>query len=148
MNHPLPPPLMALTLGDPAGVGPEIVLKAAADPETFRLCRPLAVGPAAVAADQARALKLPVSGDTVAAVGEAEYRPGHLSVLDAGDLAPGDYRWGELSAAAGRAAVAAVERAARLAMAGEVDAVVTAPLNKEAMRMAGVNYPGHTEILG
>ena len=51
---------MALTLGDPAGVGPEIVLKAAADPETFRLCRPLAVGPAAVAAQQARELKIPV----------------------------------------------------------------------------------------
>ena len=139
---------MAITLGDPAGVGPEIVLKAAADPETFRLCRPLAVGPAAVAAAQARALKLPVEVRAVAAVDEAEFRPGLLSVLDTGHLAPGDYLWGELSAAAGRAAVTAVERAARLAMAGEVDAVVTAPLNKEAMRMAGVEYPGHTEILG
>src|SRR5437870_4018062 len=141
-------PVMAITLGDPAGVGPEIVLKAAADPETFRLCRPLAVGPAAVAAAQARALKLPVEVRAVSVAGDAEFRPGLLSVLDTGDLAPGDYRWGELSAAAGRAAVAAVERAAQLAMAGEVDAVVTAPLNKEAMRMAGVNFPGHTEILG
>jgi 4-hydroxythreonine-4-phosphate dehydrogenase len=141
-------PLIAITLGDPAGVGPEIVLKAAADPETFRLCRPLAVGPAAIAAEQGRALKLPVEVHAVSTVGEAEFRPGLLSVLDTGDLAPGDYQWGELSAAAGRAAVTAVERAARLAMAGEVDAVVTAPLNKEAMRMAGVNYPGHTEILG
>src|SRR5947208_14963890 len=104
MNHPLSPPLMALTLGDPAGVGPEIVLKAAADPETFRLCRPLAVGPAAVAAEQARALKLPVSVHTVAAVGEAQFRPGHLSVLDTDDLAPGDYRAGARTAAAGWAA--------------------------------------------
>ena len=141
-------PLMAITLGDPAGVGPEIVLKAAADPETFRLCRPLAVGPAAVAAFQARELKIPVEVRPVSLVGEASFQPGLLSVLDTGDLIPGDYRWGELSAAAGRAAVDAVERAARLAMAGEVDAVVTAPLNKEAMRMAGVTYPGHTEILG
>ena len=148
MSDTQPLPLMALTLGDPAGVGPEIVLKAAADPETFRLCRPLAVGPAAVAAHQARALSIPVEVRPVSSVGEAAFQPGRLSVLDTGELAPGDYQWGELSAAAGRAAVDAVERAARLAMAGEVDAVVTAPLNKEAMRMAGVTYPGHTEILG
>lgn len=139
---------MAITLGDPAGVGPEIVLKAAADPETFRLCRPLAVGPAAVTTEQARALKLPVEVRAVTEARAAEFRPGLLCVLDTGELSRGDYCWGELSAAAGRAAVTAVERAARLAMAGEVDAVVTAPLNKEAMRMAGVEYPGHTEILG
>jgi 4-hydroxythreonine-4-phosphate dehydrogenase len=139
---------MALTLGDPAGVGPEIILKAALDPETFRLCRPLAVGPAAVAAEQARALKLAVDVQPVAAVANARFQPGHLSVFDTGELAPGDVRWGELSAAAGRAGVAAVERAAHLAMAGEVDAIVTAPLNKEAIRLAGVPYPGHTEILG
>src|SRR5262249_41669087 len=63
-------------------------------------------------------------------------------------LSPGDYCWGELSAAAGRAAVTAVERAARLAMAGGGDAGVTAPLNKEAMRVAGGEHPGHTEVLG
>jgi 4-hydroxythreonine-4-phosphate dehydrogenase len=139
---------MALTLGDPAGVGPEIVLKAALDPETFRLCRPLAVGPAAVAADQAHALGLAVDVRPVSSVADARFQPGHLSILDTGELAPGEVRWGELSAAAGRAGVAAVERAARLAMAGEVDAIVTAPLNKEAIRLAGVPYPGHTEILG
>jgi 4-hydroxythreonine-4-phosphate dehydrogenase len=140
-------PLTALTLGDPAGVGPEIVLKAAADPETLRLCRPVAVGPAAVAARQARELEINVEVQPVARVDEARFEPGHLSVVDTGDLAPDAYRWGELSAAAGKAGVAAVERAAQLAMAGEVDAMVTAPLNKEAMRMAGVTYPGHTEIL-
>src|SRR5205809_2965662 len=111
MNHASSPPLMALTLGDPAGVGPEIVLKAAFDPETFRLCRPLAVGPAAVAAEQARALGIAVAVTPVASVGEASFQPGRLSVLDTGDLAPGGYCWGELSAAAGRAAVTAVERA-------------------------------------
>src|SRR4051794_34202349 len=98
-------PLMALTLGDPAGLGPEIVLNAAADPHTFRLCRPLAAGPAAVAAEQARALGITVEVIPVASVGEATFQPGRLSVLDTGDLAPGGYRWGELSAAAGRAAV-------------------------------------------
>lgn len=139
---------MALTLGDPAGVGPEIVLKAARDPETFRLCRPLAVGPAAVAAEQARALELDVDVRPVNSVEDARYQPGHLSILDTGDLSPGTIRWGELSAAAGRAGVTAVERAAHLAMAGDVDAIVTAPLNKEAIRLAGVPYPGHTEILG
>jgi 4-phospho-D-threonate 3-dehydrogenase / 4-phospho-D-erythronate 3-dehydrogenase len=145
---PTPLPLMALTLGDPGGVGPEIVLKAACDPETYRLCRPLAVGPAAVAAEQARALKLDVDVQPVAAIAEARFKPGHLSILDTGDLSLEDVRWGKLSAVAGRAGVTAVERAARLAMDGEVDAIVTAPLNKEAIRMAGVPYPGHTEILG
>src|SRR6266516_4784400 len=102
MSDTQPLPLMAITLGDPAGVGPEIVLKAAADPETFRLCRPLAVGPAAVTAAQARELKLTVEVQAVSTVGDAEFRPGLLSVLDTGDLSLSDYRWGELSAAAGR----------------------------------------------
>src|SRR5207245_4755935 len=128
-------PLMAITLGDPAGVGPEIVLKAAADPETFRLCRPLAVGSAAVAAQQARELNIPVEVRPVSSIGEAAFQPGRLSVLDTGELAPGDYRWGELSAAAGRAAVDAVERAARLAMAGEVDGGGPAPRSNEATRL-------------
>src|SRR5207247_5150760 len=105
MNHPSPPPLMALTLGDPAGVGPEIVLKAAFDPETFRLCRPLAVGPAAVAAEQSRKLGLAVEVQPVHAVSEATFQAGQLSVLDTGGLAPGEYRWGALSAASGRAGV-------------------------------------------
>jgi 4-phospho-D-threonate 3-dehydrogenase / 4-phospho-D-erythronate 3-dehydrogenase len=137
---------MALTLGDPAGVGPEIVLKAALDAETFRLCRPLAVGPAAVAAGQARALNLAVEVQPVTCVADARFQLGRLAILDTGD--PGEIGWGELSAAAGRMGVDAVQRAAALAMAGEVDAIVTAPLNKEAIRLAGVPYPGHTEILG
>jgi 4-hydroxy-L-threonine phosphate dehydrogenase PdxA len=85
-------PLMAIALGAPAGIGPEIVLKAAADPETFRLCRLLAVGPAAVAARQARALKLPAPVHVVAAVRDEGFRPAPPSLLDTDDRAPGNHR--------------------------------------------------------
>ena len=122
---------LALTAGDPAGIGPEVVLKALSSdgrPEAD-----LSVyGPADVLAERARrfALAWPVAGVRVVDIGPA-----------------GEVVLGRASAAGGRAAAAAVLAAARDAIAGRVDALVTAPLNKESLAAAGHPWPGHTEML-
>jgi len=126
------PPRLALTLGDPAGIGPEIVLKALASPE-----RPEAdavvYGPWGVLSEHARRLQLPMPQDLGARM---------VDVPDAERIP-----LGQVSAAGGRAAAEAVLRAAKDALAGRVDALVTAPLHKESLHAAGYPWPGHTELL-
>src|SRR5579875_876120 len=140
-------PCVAVTMGDPAGIGPEIVAKAVADPEVMRVSRPLVVGDLGVMAHTVRALGLGLRVQAVPSPGAGRYEPGWMDVLDLGNVDLGSLRMGEVQPAAGRAAAQAVERAVRLALAGEVQAITTAPLHKEALWAAGYPYPGHTEML-
>jgi 4-hydroxythreonine-4-phosphate dehydrogenase len=126
------PPRLALTVGDPAGIGPEVVLKALASPE--RPLVPVVVyGSMAVLDDRARRFGLPLPQDLGARVVDIP--------LDA------PVELARTSAAAGRAAARAVLRAVSDAKAGQVQALVTAPLNKESLHAAGHPWPGHTEML-
>lgn len=141
-------PLLAVTMGDPAGIGPEIGLKALTDPRVGEIARCVLVGPMSVARETARWLAC--NGPIKQIVGLSSladpWADDQIAVVPTRE--PGEpILFGQLSAPAGLAGVEAVESAARLALAGEVDAIVTAPLNKEAMRLAGVEYPGHTEML-
>ena len=140
-------PLLAITLGDPAGIGPEIILKALAHEAVFERCRPLVIGDRRILDRAAEWVESELPIVDVASPAESLYRPGTVSLLDLHNADPAECPVGVESAPAGRAAVEYVLRAADLAMAGEVDAVVTAPLNKAAMHMAGFHYPGHTELL-
>src|SRR4051794_17187786 len=122
-------PLLAVTLGDPAGIGPEVCLKALADPAVAGIARCLLVGPVAIARETAEQLGIqvalrPFDRNRAATSGD------EVPILDVGAVAPGEFLPGELSAAAGRSGIAAVEAATRLAMEGAVDGIVTAPLNK------------------
>ncbi|MFC8309764.1 4-hydroxythreonine-4-phosphate dehydrogenase PdxA [Streptomyces olivaceus] len=139
-------PLVAVTMGDGAGVGPEVVMAALDHPDTVRGCRPLVVGDAR---RLRRAAALVGGGADVVPVtdpAEARWTHGRVNVVDLG-LLPDDLPWGRLSADAGEAAYRYVEEAARLAVRGDVDAICTAPLNKEALRLAGHPHAGHTELL-
>ena len=139
----MPLPTLLLTLGDPNGIGPEVVLKAA--PLVADVARVVAVGGAATLRVQAEVLGLgPVA--EVASPDEA-VPPGTLAVLDPAPGSPVAYVWGETSAVGGRAAIAAVERAVALCTAGQADGLVTAPISKEAIHAAGSPFPGHTEML-
>jgi 4-hydroxythreonine-4-phosphate dehydrogenase len=139
-------PLIAVTMGDPAGVGPEIVAKTFADPDFRDENRALLVGDPKILERAAELLKLPLRVNTVSEPEEAAFEPGTVDVLAVGEL-PEDLPFGELDARAGDAAFRYLQRATQLASAGRVEAVATAPLNKEAMHLAGHEYPGHTEIL-
>lgn len=140
-------PILAMTMGDPAGVGPEVILKAAANPQVRAAARCLAVGDAAWFRQTARRLGLPTEVRAISAVAAARFAEGVLDVFDLANVSPAAVSPGCLSAEAGRAGVEAVQVAANLALRGQVDALVTAPINKEAMHLAGYGYPGHTEML-
>ncbi len=138
-------PTIAVTMGDPAGIGPEIVAKSFAGGIPAGM-RAFVVGDAGMMRRAVELLGLPLEIRPVEDPAEARFEGGVVDVVPASDL-PGDLPFGKLDAQAGRAAYDYVERATRLAMDGKADAVCTAPLNKEAMSLAGLKYPGHTEIL-
>jgi 4-phospho-D-threonate 3-dehydrogenase / 4-phospho-D-erythronate 3-dehydrogenase len=146
-------PLIAITLGDPSGVGPEIILKALADSELALRCRPLIVGDRrilerAMTWDNVPRLRILSIDPSLADDGtEPLYAPNQVALLDMGNANPEDCPVGQVSAASGRAAVEYVQRGCDLCLEGRADALVTAPLNKDAMNRAGFAYAGHTELL-
>ena len=140
-------PLLAITMGDPAGIGPEVVLKALQDESVYSLCRPLVVGDRRILERAAGWVGAGPAYDAVEDPASGRYEPGAVTLLDLANAAPDACRPGQVAAAAGRAAVEYVFRACDLVMAGGADAVVTAPLNKEAMNLAGFHFAGHTELL-
>jgi len=140
-------PVLGVTMGDPAGVGPEIIARAAAEPAVRAACRPVVIG---AAATMREALALVGGAQVVHAVSrvaDCRWAEGTVEVLDLGNVDMATLPRCEVSAAAGRAAYEYIERSVALAQAGEIDAIVTAPVNKEALAAAGVQHSGHTEIL-
>jgi 4-hydroxythreonine-4-phosphate dehydrogenase len=141
-------PLLAITLGDPAGIGPEVIVKALGHADVYEQCRPLVLGDQRILARAMGWITGPgLAFDVVTAPSQGQYRAGLITLLDLQNADPAAIQPGRVSAAAGRAAVEYVLRACDMTMAGETDAVVTAPLNKEAMNLAGYHYAGHTELL-
>lgn len=140
-------PLLAITIGDPAGVGPEVVVSALSRPRARALCRPLVVGDARILQRAADALGRRFSARIVESAAEAERHPRRICLLDVHNAEPSVVGIGRVSTAAGQAAAEYITQAATLALAGDVAAVVTAPIHKEALRLAGVPHPGHTEML-
>jgi len=139
-------PTIAITLGDPAGIGPEIVVKALTG-AALPPCRPLVVGPPA--ALRAAIRQLGVSAEVVITETPPAEPPadGRLYCHPAGLEGAPPVTPGEVSAESGRQAVAAIEAAVALCMAGACAALVTAPIHKQAIHRAGSPYPGHTEML-
>ena len=140
------PPVVGITMGDAAGVGPEIIVRALDLPEVHDLCRPLVVGDAERLRRAARIVGSPATVAAVQGAGGALFRRGQIDCVDLHNI-PDDLPFGALSPIAGHAAYAYIARAVELAKAGEVAAICTAPLNKEALQAGGHSYPGHTELL-
>ena len=139
-------PLVAVTMGDPAGIGPEIIAKTFAEVSFHGENRAFVVGDAGILGRATRLLGLSLRVNPIAGPEEALFEPGTVDVLATGEL-PEDLPFGKLDARAGAAAFEYVRRATELAMERRVGAIATAPLNKEAMHLGGFKYPGHTEIL-
>jgi 4-hydroxythreonine-4-phosphate dehydrogenase len=140
-------PIIAITMGDPAGVGPEVAARALARPDVGTWCRPLLIGDADVVRKAMGLADAALTLHSAADVAAARFRPGACDVLDLDNVDLGALQLGEVAAAAGRASVAYVAAAAELAMQGQVDAVATGPINKAALRAAGIPHIGHTELL-
>ena len=140
-------PLLGLTMGDPAGIGPELCLRALRDPGVRRRCVPVVFGDAGILRRVAEVLGEPAP-DRVISLSEWDqfaHGTGPL-VVDCAALDARKVRPGKVAADCGRAGYVFIERAIRAARAGRIGGVVTAPIHKEALRLSGVNHPGHTEI--
>jgi 4-phospho-D-threonate 3-dehydrogenase / 4-phospho-D-erythronate 3-dehydrogenase len=139
-------PIIGISMGDPGGIGAEICAKALALPEMYAICRPIVVGDADIVADAVRFSKLTLEVAACRKVGAAGFNFGTIDVLDLQRLPLAQVRHKEVTAGQGGASFDYVAKLIELAMAGEIDATVTGPINKAALNAAGHHYAGHTEI--
>ena len=140
-------PIIAITMGDPCGIGPEVIAKALASDQVYPTCRPVVVGNLWAMEQAAKLVGASLTVHEVGSTGEAGNVPGTVDVIDPHNLNPEDITVGKLSPTCGKACMEWVSRAGELAMAGEVDAIATAPVNKEAASLAGYTSIGHMELL-
>ncbi len=140
-------PLIAITMGDPAGIGPEVTAKALVDRRVQQGCRPFVIGSAAAMDDALHTIGSRASTRIAETIEGVEGLPGTVDVMDVNGLNYGSVQKGRVSAEAGRASIQWVLTAGELAGAGKVGAMVTAPINKEACSLAGYEDIGHMEIL-
>jgi 4-hydroxythreonine-4-phosphate dehydrogenase len=134
-------PRLGLVMGDPTGIGPEVLTKVLADPETFARCRPVVIGDARVMARTLTLTGAPLSLQPVTSVAACRFAPGAMELLDLANCDPAAIPIGAMAPGAAKAAGEALEVAVRLARQGELDGVVFAPLNKAALREAGYPFP-------
>jgi 4-phospho-D-threonate 3-dehydrogenase / 4-phospho-D-erythronate 3-dehydrogenase len=146
-RHTIFRPFLGLTIGDPAGIGPEIVAKAVTQEEVRAACRLLIIGEAEIMRRAIRLCHLDLLVRSIASPAEVTADPGYLDVLDLKNIDTANCPPGVLAPHCGRAAVEYLNKAIDLAIARELDGVVTGPLNKEAMAQAGFKYDGQTELL-
>lgn len=140
-------PAIAITMGDPCGIGPEVVVKALADPRVYAACRPVIIGSAYAMQQAVKVAGQPLAVRETADPTAAGQDPAVVEVVDIHNLNPAAITVGQLSVPCGKAAMEWVTKAGQLALAGVVDGIATAPLNKEAASLAGFQSIGHTELL-
>ena len=139
-------PVIGITMGDAAGVGPEIIVKSFANASLYGMARAVVIGDARRLKTANELLGLNVQVRSIPTMSEARFEQGVIDCIDL-PLIPADLPFGKLSAVAGDAAFRFIDKAVELAKAGQIDAICTAPLNKEALHAGGHKFPGHTEML-
>ena len=143
-----PRPIVAVTMGDPAGIGPEIIIKALSLAEVQRISRPVVIGDITTLNNALKFSKVaPVILNEIKRLDDAKFEMGTINVLNMDNVEQSKVKLGKISAEAGRAAIKYVEKAIDLALDEKVDAITTAPINKEAVHKAGYKFDGHTELL-
>ncbi len=140
-------PLLAVTMGDITGIGPEIIVKALNDQDIYDQCRPLIVGDLSALANACQVCRINLEINEISAPEAGRFYPGTADILVMSRIKPESVSYGHPTAASGAVMVEYVLRAVDLALTGEVAAVVTAPISKAAMHSGGYHYPGHTELL-
>mgnify|MGYP003801456277 FL=1 len=139
-------PIIGISMGDPAGIGPEITAKALAEESVYRICRPLVTGDASAMEQAVRIANVKLGIRPIEQAADAKFKYGTIDVIDLKNVDMNSLIHGKVSAMAGNSAFEAVRKVIELAMADEIDATVTGPINKKAMNDAGFHYTGHTEI--
>lgn len=140
-------PIIAITMGDAAGIGAEIIDKALYKKEIFDICNPIVIGDMSTLNDALKVANVKLKFHPIDIPSEAKFEFGTVDVIDLKNIELEKLIMGRPQAMAGKASVDYIKKAVELALNKQVHAISTAPLNKEAMNMAGINYAGHTEIL-
>ena len=143
-------PKIGITMGDAAGIGPEIIVKALAHENIYSICQPIVIGSPAILQDACQFIPIgapQLKVNTIKTPMQASAMHGTIDVLEISSISLEDISLGTIDVRAGATAVKAIEVATRLAMHGELDAITTAPICKAAINRAGAPYPGHTEML-
>lgn len=148
-------PKIGITMGDAAGIGPEIIVKALAHKDIYSLCEPIVIGSPAILEKASQLIptvnterkKRKLKINSINSPEQASATCGTIDVLDVSSIVPEEICFGTIDARAGAAAVKSIETATHLAMLGELDAITTAPICKAAINRAGSPHPGHTEML-
>jgi 4-hydroxythreonine-4-phosphate dehydrogenase len=141
-------PIIAITIGDPAGIGPEVVLGALGNPDLYSVCRPLVYGDLFVLRRASEVLGGNSNLHPIVNPIDGEFRPGVIDVMDAATPDIEQVAFGAVQAIGGHASFNSISKAINDALGGRVDAIATAPINKEALQFAGVPYLDHTGMLG
>jgi len=136
-------PRIAISTGDPAGIGPEVTLKAALDPRVNKICRPLLVGDRGALEAHAAACGLAPNLRSVARAADATWNDGALPLVERRQFKPGELHIGAIAAPHGEAALDSAKTAIDAALAGEVDAVVAAPHTESSIKLAGIEFDGY-----
>ena len=139
-------PIIGITMGDPAGIGAEITVKALSNPEIYSLAIPVVIGSKAVIEDSISFIPANVSLNVIDDIKQAKGKYGIIDLFDLDNITLDDFKYGMISATAGKASIEYIFKAIELANEGKVDAVVTGPIHKKAINAAGYHYAGHTEI--
>ena len=140
-------PLIAVPIGDPAGIGPEIVVKALNDRDVYEKCRPVLIGDKDVIKQAIGFCDLKLDINTITDAKDGKYEAGTLDLIDLNNVNIGELQIGKVQALGGKAAFEYIKKSVDMAMNKEVDAIATTPINKESLKKAKINYIGHTEIL-
>ncbi len=140
-------PVIAIPMGDPAGIGPEIIIKALSNDKIYSFCRPLVIGNINVLRLIEKIIKSNVEFTEIGRPSLGKYEAGRIDLISIDDTAINSVEYGMVQATAGKAAFDYIGKSVKLAESGEVTAIATAPINKEALKAAGIEFIGHTEIL-
>jgi 4-hydroxythreonine-4-phosphate dehydrogenase len=140
-------PKIGIPLGDPAGIGPEIVARALCEASIFEVCRPVVIGDGAVLEQAARFCGLNLEIHAISDPDSGDYRCGSAHIIDLGNVDLSTLKIGQIQPMGGQAAFDYIKKATDLAKSGAVDAIATTPINKESLRAAQIDFIGHTEIL-
>lgn len=132
-------------MGDPGGVGPEIILRALSSPAVRKCCAPIVIGNSGIMEEALALLRLPLKLRIINSPEEAEFTPGSIELIDVKMVR--NVRNNKPTASGGKACLGFIRKAVDLALHKQIDGIVTAPISKEALRMAGIHWPGHTEML-
>ncbi len=140
-------PIVGITMGDAAGVGPEVIAKALARKEMYDICKPIVIGDAGVMTRALDIVKVKLKVNPVRGVSDGMFKYGTIDVLDLKNIDLGKLQIGKVQAMAGKASLEYIYKAVNLALKGDIHAIATVSINKGAIHLAGSKHPGHTEIL-